>query len=117
VLIPLFDELFQGIEPTQPLDDRSLNYNHCGVLAMESMDTPIAKAYIAPENIDEPLRYSSHVEQPDGSFDFSPVFDVLLEAVAWARDRTDFVIARGVSGGYLWYGTGPKPPDIAAPPE
>ena len=84
---------------------------------MESMDTPIAKAYIAPENIDEPLRYSGHVEQPDGSFEFSPVFDGLLEAVAWARERTDFVIARAVSGGYLWYGVGPKPPDIVAPSE
>jgi len=24
------DKLCQGIEPTQPLDDRSLNSNHCG---------------------------------------------------------------------------------------
>jgi len=67
------------------------------------MDTPIAKAYIAPENIDEPIRYSGHIERSDGSFEFSPV-DSLLRAVAWARERTDFVMARGISGGYLWYG-------------
>jgi hypothetical protein len=40
-----------------------------------SHEHPIAKAYSAPENFDEPLRYSGHVEQPDGSFEFSPVFD------------------------------------------
>jgi hypothetical protein len=84
---------------------------------MESVDTPIVKAYIAPENIDEPLRLSGYVDRLDRNLEFSPVFDALLEAVDWARERTDFVIARGVSGGYLWYGSGPKPPDIAAPPE
>ena len=29
--IPLVDELGQGIEPSHPLDDRSLNYNRRGV--------------------------------------------------------------------------------------
>ncbi|HEV3187189.1 MAG TPA: hypothetical protein VGZ04_03985 [Acidimicrobiales bacterium] len=82
---------------------------------MLSVDTPISKAYIAPENDDEPIRYSGHIERTDGSFEFSPVFDALLDVVAWARERTDFVIARGISGGYLWYGAGPKPPGIAAP--
>jgi hypothetical protein len=113
----LFDELRQDIEPTQPLDHRRLNYSHFWVLATEGMNTPIAKAYIAPENYEEPIRYSGHVEHPTGRFEFSPVFDALLKAVAWARERTDFVIARGVSGEYQWYGVGPKPPDIAAPTE
>jgi hypothetical protein len=84
---------------------------------MEGMNIPIARAYIAPENYDEPLRYSGHVEQPDGSLEFSPVFDSLLEAVTWARDRTDFVVARGVSGGYRWYGVGPTPRDLKTSPE
>ena len=84
---------------------------------MEGMNTPIAKAYIAPENFDEPLRYSGHVEQPDGSLEFSPVFDSLFEAVAWARDRSDFVVARGVSSGYPWYGVESTPPDLKASPE
>jgi hypothetical protein len=73
----------------------------------------IAKAYVATENVDLPLRYSGHVELPDGSFEFSPVFGALLEAVEWARERTDFVVARGVSGAYQWYGFGPKPPGIS----
>jgi hypothetical protein len=82
---------------------------------MVNMATPIARAYIAPENLDEPIRYSGHVERPDGSFEFSPVFYALPQAVAWAREKTDFVVAREVSGEYQWYGTGPKPPDMAAP--
>jgi len=87
------------------------------VLAIESMTTPIAKAYLAPENIDEPIRYSGHVEQPDGSFEFSPVYESLAEAVAWARERTDFVIGREVAGEYLWYGIGPSPHGLTVPPE
>jgi hypothetical protein len=62
---------------------------------MLSMDIPISKAYISPENYDEPIRYSGHVERPDGSLEFSPVFSELLTAVVWARERTDFVLARG----------------------
>ena len=84
---------------------------------MENVESPIAKAYIAPENFDEPLRYSGYVEQPDGRPEFSPTFDSLSAALAWAPDRTDFVIARGVSGPYYWYGVGPSPSDITAPPE
>ena len=84
---------------------------------MEHMNIPIARAYIAPENFNEPLRYSGHVEQPDGSLEFSPVFDSLLEAVAWTRDRTDFVVARGVSTGYRWHGVGPTPLDLKTSPE
>jgi len=94
-----------------------LNCNRCGVLAIESMTTPIAKAYLAPENIDEPIRYSGHVEQPDGSFEFSPVYESLAEAVAWARERTDFVIGREVAGEYLWYGIGPSPHGLTVPLE
>ena len=84
---------------------------------MESVVSRIAKAYIAPENVDEPLRYSGYVEQSDGHPEFSPTFDSLSAALAWARDRTDFVIARGVSGPYYWYGVGPSPSDITPPPE
>jgi len=81
------------------------------------MAATVARAYIAPENVDEPLRFSGHVERPDGSFEFSPVFDELLECVDWARERTDIVFARGVSGGYRWYGVGSTPPGLASPPE
>ncbi len=84
---------------------------------MESVESPIAKAYIAPDNFDEPLRFSGYVEQPDGRLEFSPTFESLSTALAWARDRTDFVIARGVSGPYYWYGVGPSPRDITAPPQ
>lgn len=87
------------------------------VLTMDKMESPIAKAYIAPENFEEPLRYSGYVQQPDGRPEFSPTFDSLSAALAWARSRTDFVIARGVSGPYYWYGVGPSPSDITAPPE
>jgi hypothetical protein len=81
------------------------------------MNAPNSKAYIAPENFNEPIRYSGHIEQLDGSFEFSPVFHSLSEAVAWARDRTDFVVARGVTDGYRWYGVAPTPPDLLASPE
>ncbi len=74
-------------------------------------------AYIAPENIKEPLRFSGHVENPDGSIEFSPVFATLLDMVAWARERTDVVIARGATGGYHWYGVGPAPDGLADSPE
>jgi hypothetical protein len=85
-------------------------------MSPESDNTPPAKAYVAPENVERPLRYSGHLELPDGSFEFSPVFRGLMEAVAWARERTDFVIARDVAGEYRWYGVGPPPPDVTAPP-
>ena len=87
------------------------------VLTMEDVESPKAKAYIAPENVAEPLRYSGYVAQSDGRLEFSPAFDSLSAALAWARERTDFVIARGVSGPYYWYGVGPSPRDITAPPE
>ena len=83
---------------------------------MNDMNPDIARSYIAPENAEEPLRFSGHVEQPDGSIEFSPVFSSLLEAVAWARERTDFVIAREVLGEYRWYGVGPSPPDLTTLP-
>jgi hypothetical protein len=99
------------------LDGRGLNYHHYWVLVIEVINTLIARACIAPENYEEPICYSGHVEHRTGRFEFSPVFDALLKAVAWARERTDFVIARGVSGEYQWYGVGPQPPDIAAQTE
>lgn len=79
------------------------------------MNTPRARAYIAPENHDEPIRYSGYVERPDGVFEFSPTFGTLLNAVDWARERTDFVVARDVADDYRWYGVGPQPPDIELP--
>ena len=69
---------------------------------MDDMGIPTAKAYIAPDSTDMPIRSSGHVEQSGGSFQFSPVFYSLSEAAAWARDRTDVVVARGASGGYVW---------------
>lgn len=81
------------------------------------MTAPRAKAYIAPENYEEPIRFSGHVEHPGGGLEFSPVFSSLADAVAWARERTDVVIARGVSGGYRWYGAGPAPTDLETAPE
>jgi len=84
---------------------------------MEGMDTRVARAYIAPENFDQPLRYSGYVEQSNGSPEFSPTFESLAEALDWARERTDFVIARGVAGPYYWYGVGQPPPGLMAPPE
>lgn len=84
---------------------------------MEGMDSPFAKAYIAPENFEEPVRYSGHVEQPDGSLEFSPIFASILEAVNWARERTGFVIAREVEGDYMWFGIGPPPAGVEPPRE
>jgi len=79
-------------------------------------DYPIAKAYLAPENIDEPIRYSGHVEQPDGSFEF-PQLRIASGSSGLARERTDFVIGREVAGEYLWYGIGPSPHGLTVPPE
>ena len=83
---------------------------------MRSVDDSISKAYIAPENFDPPYRHSGHVERPDGTLEFSPVFGTILEAVEWARATTDFVVARESEGPYVWYGRGPAPSDYETPP-
>jgi hypothetical protein len=75
----------------------------------------VPRAYIAPHQSDVE-QYSVLVDQPDGGFELSPDFETLPDAVAWALQRTDFVVARGSSGPYYWYGRGPKPSDVAAPP-
>ena len=93
-----------GDSPTPPVDSAFL-----AVLVMKCVNTPVATAYIALENDDAPIRYSGYVEQIDGRLQFSPVFDALVDAVAWARERTDVVIARDVVGGYQWYGPDPHP--------
>jgi len=86
------------------------------LLDTEDMDPFAGRAYIAPEGTEEPIRYSGYVELPDGTMDFSPRFNTLTEAVAWARFRTDFVVARENSREYFWYGQGPAPQDIEVPP-
>ncbi len=86
------------------------------LLDTRDMDPLAGRAYIAPEGLEEPIRYSGHVELPDGTMEFSLRFDTLSEAVSWARCRTDSVVAREDSRGYFWYGRGPAPQDIEAPP-
>jgi hypothetical protein len=73
------------------------------------------RAYIAPL-ADEPQKYSVFVDQPEGGFELSPELDSLLDAISWALERTDWVIARSTTGPYLWYGRGNVPPDVKAPP-
>ena len=90
--------------------------HHGDALAMGLVTNLPAKAYIAPENDEEPIRFSGHVEYPGGDLEFSPRFSSLTDAVAWARGRTDYVIARGVIGGYRWHGAGPPPPDLETTP-
>lgn len=74
------------------------------------------KAYVAPHGEDESLKYSVFVDHPDGGYELSPEFESLSEAITWALERTDFVIARQSTGPYCWYGRGHTPPDIQLPP-
>jgi hypothetical protein len=76
----------------------------------------VLKAYIAPHETDEGFQYSVFVDHPDGGHEFSPALETLSEAVTWALERTDFVIARQSSGPYYWFGRGRIPPDIEPPP-
>lgn len=71
---------------------------------------------MAPEDVDEPIRYSGYVELHDDTMEFSPSFSTLEEAVEWARIRTDFVVARENSDEYFWFGEGPAPQGIEPPP-
>jgi hypothetical protein len=85
------------------------------VLVIDVVRFGAPRAYIAPHGMNESNQYSVMVDQPDGGFELSPAFDTLSDAVTWALERTDFVIARGSTGPYYWYGRGPMPPDISAP--
>jgi hypothetical protein len=84
---------------------------------MGGMGWPVAKAYVAPIGPDETSHYSVLIDQPDGGYELSPHFDSLADGIAWALERTDFVVARENLGGYFWYGRGTMPPDITAPPD
>jgi hypothetical protein len=75
------------------------------------------KAYVAPHGEDEPFLYSVFVDHPDGSYELSPEFGSPSEAIVWALERTDFVIARESTGPYYWYGRGRIPSDIESPPK
>lgn len=73
------------------------------------------KAYIAPYEADDGFRYSVFLDVLAGFHENSPAFERLSEAVTWALERTDFVIARQSTGPYLWYGRGGTPSDIEPP--
>jgi hypothetical protein len=75
------------------------------------------KAYVAPHGEEEPYHYSVFADHPDGGYELSPEFESLSEAITWALERTDFVIARQSTGPYYWYGRGRMPPDIELPPK
>ena len=74
------------------------------------------KAYIAPHETDEGFRFSAFLADLAGIRESSPEFETLSQAVTWALERTDFVIARQSTGPYYWYGRGHKPSDIERPP-
>jgi hypothetical protein len=76
----------------------------------------VLKAYIAPHETDEGFRFSAFLDDLAGIHENSPEFETLPEAVTWALERTDFVIARQSIGPYYWYGRGHKPSDIEPPP-
>lgn len=74
------------------------------------------RASIAPEAVPVPVVYSGHVDRDVYPFEYSPQFPTLAGAVAWARERVDWVIARDVAGEYSWYGVGPAPSGVTTPP-
>lgn len=74
------------------------------------------KAFIAPHGEGELIRYSVFVDLPDGNFELSPDLETPTDALQWALERADFVLARGSTGPYYWYGRGAAPPGIASPP-
>jgi len=76
----------------------------------------VLKAYIAPHETDDGLRFSVFLDDLARIHENSPAFATLFEAVTWALERTDFVIARQSTGPYYWYGRGSKPSDIEPPP-
>lgn len=76
----------------------------------------VLKAYIATHETDDRSRYSVFLDDFAGFHGNSPAFETLSEAVTWALERTDFVIARQSTGPYYWYGRGRKPSDIQRPP-
>jgi hypothetical protein len=80
------------------------------------LDGAVLKAYVAPNGTKAPLLYSVFVDDLDGGHEMSPALETMSEAVAWALERTDFVIARQATGPYFWYGRGRMPSDIEPPP-
>jgi hypothetical protein len=76
----------------------------------------VLKAYVAPHETDGGFRYSVFLDDLAKIHENSPEFETLSEAVKWALERTDFVIARQSAGPYYWYGRGRKPSDIEPPP-
>lgn len=78
------------------------------------------RAYIAPHEVYDVSgeftskhRFDGYVEDRDSdSREFSPEFDDLDEAIAWASERTSFAIARDVGTDYFWVGTEDRPSDI-----
>ena len=74
------------------------------------------KAFIAPHETDERVWFSVFLDDLAGIQEDSPAFETLSEAVTWALERTNFVIARQSTGPYYWYGRGRMPKDIEAPP-
>jgi hypothetical protein len=76
----------------------------------------VLKAYIAPYETGDGFRYSVFVDDLAEIHENSPAFETLSEAVIWALERTDFVIARQSTGPYYWYGRGDIPSDIEPPP-
>lgn len=74
------------------------------------------KAFIAPHETDDGRRYSAFLDDLAEIHENSPAFETMSEAVGWALERTDFVIARESTGPYYWYGRGRTPSDIELPP-
>lgn len=69
------------------------------------------KAYITP--VGEPQRWSAHTERSDENptGEFSD-HDSAAEAVAWARERTDWVLV--TTDRLLWAGSpDEQPPDVS----
>ena len=73
------------------------------------------KAYIAPHETDEGIRYSAFLDDLTGVHEDSPEFESLSETVVWAFERTDFVVARQTNGPYYWCGRGHGPSDVQPP--
>ncbi len=74
------------------------------------------RAYIAPFETNGVIRYSVFLDDLAGMHENAIDVESLADAVTWALNRTDFVVARGSLGPYCWYGRGRKPSDIELPP-
>jgi hypothetical protein len=78
------------------------------------------RGYIAPHEVYDANgettgenHFSAYVEDRESdSREFSPEFNDLDDAIAWACERTTFAIARDVGTDYFWVGSEDRPPDI-----